>query len=364
MNDKKFISTNVRKSLRKLFGNPNLKIYENQRLEKVSMLVSSILIKGDSRLNQLALTLTGRKKYTSKVKQFKRLVKNKYINFSTYYQPYIKTFLRTISASGLLVFSIDGSQVGQGCMCLMLSVIYQDKAIPVVWKTYKAKKGHLSESAHRALLEQLSKLVPKNCRVVITGDGEFDGCDWQQDILNQKWDYVVKTGVNSIITEDGWDEFRLGSVCIESGNDFFLENIGFTKKGLATNLLIWYGEGYKKPLYLVTNLDEIHDIKVFYKKRFKIEPFFRDQKSKGFNIHKSGLQHPERLDKLLIGTCLAYLLSIMAGVKARKSVFYDEIAEPNENDLSLFQLGYRFLLHLVSLRQWRTFSWEYDFSLI
>lgn len=102
-------------------------------------------------------------------------------------------------------------------------------------------------------------------------------------------------------------------------------------------------------------------VKQLYKKRFKIEPFFRDQKSQGFHIHKSGLSDPKRLARLLVASCLAYILAIMGGAKAAKSSFYDEIARTDGDFLSIFQLGYRFLLLLVDLRQWRAFSWKHDF---
>lgn len=336
--------------------------YELIRLNLLSNLVSSILIQGDSRLNQLALANTDKKQYNSKRQQLKRTIKNDHLNVESYFVPYIKPLLETLSSSGTLVFSIDGSVVGQGCMALMFSVIYKEKAIPVIWKVYKAKKGHLPEFAHRELLKSLSQLVPQSCRIVITGDGEFDGCDWQQDILDLNWDYVLRTGKNAIITEENWDKAKVGNICIEQGTHLFFENIEFTKKKQLTNLFIWHGKGHEKPIYLVTNLDYGKEIKSFYKKRFKIEPFFRDQKSKGFNIHKSGLSHPKRLERLLMATCLAYILCIMASAKAYKSVFYIEIALQYENALSLFQLGYRFMLHLVDIRQWRTFSWKHDFQ--
>jgi len=322
-------------------GKKDLRHYEDLRLNVLSSMVSSVLITGRSELNQMALGNPERKQYSSKVKQYKRLVQNKHIDCKTYYEPYIRPLLLTLSLKGLLVFSIDGSVVGQGCMCLMFSVIHKGKAIPVVWKVYKAKKGHLAESTHQDLLKSLSKLVPATCRVVITGDGEFDGCDWQQDILNQGWDYVLRTGKNIQITEDNWDIFRLGSICILAGSELFLEQIGFTKKDFPANIFVWYGIAYKEPLFLVTNLDYGQEIKQFYNQRFKIEPFF---------------------EKLLIATCLAYILAIMCGVKALKSKLRKEIDRTDGEFLSLFQLGYRFMMHLVDLRQWRTFSWQHDFT--
>jgi len=269
--------------------------------------------------------------------------------------------LLNLSQSGELVFSIDGSVVGKGCMCLMFSVIYKGKAIPVVWRVYEAKKGHLPEQAHRDVLKDLAAIVPNDCRVVVVGDGEFDGCDWQADILALGWNWVLKTGKGRTVTSSKGDQFKLGILKTVKGEEIYIEALEFTSKKWRTNLLIWHGKEHKDPVYLLTNLDFAPEIKRFYKKRFKIEPFFRDQKSKGFHVHKSGLKDPQRLQRLLIATCLAYVLAIMAAAKASKSIFYNQITRTDGQFLSLFQLGYRFILLLIDLRQWRAFCWKKDF---
>lgn len=365
MNDKKFIKTKVQKTLKKIFGKSYLSHYELVRLNILSNLVSCILVTGESKLHEVASGNPERKKFSSKVKQYKRFVQNRHVDCKTYYLPYMKELLAVIGKSGNLVFAIDGSQVGNGCMCLMFSVLYRGRAIPVVWEVYKAKKGHLSEIAHCTLLGRLSELVSASCpscRVVIVGDGEFDGCKWQEDILAQGWDYVLRTSKSVEIECEEGEVFKPTSICLEKGEELFFEGIGFTAKRLSANLLIWHGKEYEDPLILVTNLYYVGDIKQFYKKRFLIETFFRDQKSKGFNIHKSGLSCPERLSRLLIATCMAYVLCIMSGLKALKSRFYDEITRTDGDFLSLFQLGRRFIEFLVDIRQWRAFSWRKDFE--
>lgn len=356
MNDKNFIRAKVRKTLKKLFNRAYLGSYELQRLNVLSSMVSSILISGRTELSKMALSNPERIKLSSRVKQFKRLLMNENVDAKTYFIPYIQPLLENLSGSGELVFSIDGSAVGSGCMCLMFSVIYKGKAIPVVWKVYRRKKGHLPEEEHQKLLDELANLVPQNCRVIITGDGEFDGCSWQSDILEQGWSYVLRTGKNVKITEEHGDVFKPGFIKLNPGEQLFFENIGFTKKDFEANLFIWHGKGHKEPLILITNLDFDMEIKRFYKKRFKIEPFFRDLKSQGFHINRSGLRNPERLHRLLFAACLAYILCIMSSTKACKSDFYDEIARTDGEWLSLFQVGRRFLLLLVDLRQWRAFS--------
>ena len=63
---------------------------------------------------------------------------------------------------------------------------------------------------------------------------------------------------------------------------------------------MWWGKGYKEPIYLLTNIELAREAMHWYKKRFLIETLFSDQKSRGFDIHKSHLSDPERLKLLLI----------------------------------------------------------------
>lgn len=341
-----------------MFGKKHLEGHALQRMNVLSSMVSSILIRGRSELRQMALGNGERKQFASKIRQYKRLLMNERLDYKEYYLPYIEPILECLSKEGKLIFSIDGSVVGKGCMCLMFSVIYQGKAIPVVWRVYKAKKGHLPEQAHR---DVLVGVVPDKCRIIIVGDGEFDGIDWQSDILKLGWDYVLKTGKGRQVNTSTGDTFKIGSVKTVKGSECYFEGLEFTAKKWMTNLLIWHGKEHCELVYLLTNLDFAPEIKRFYKKQYKIEPFFRDQKSKGFHIQKSGLSDPKRLQRLLIATCLAYVISIMAASKACKSKFYNEIARTDKRFLSLFQIGLKFIRFLVDMRQWRAFSWKRDF---
>jgi hypothetical protein len=56
----------------------------------------------------------------------------------------------------------------------------------------------------------------------------------------------------------------------------------------------------------------------YYRKRPKKETLFKDFKSKGFNLHKSKMTDPERLNRLIIVCAFAYLWLIGMGV----AIFY------------------------------------------
>jgi hypothetical protein len=50
------------------------------------------------------------------------------------------------------VLVIDGSAVGRGCVALMVHVVYQGRALPVVWSVREGQKGHFPEAMHIALV--------------------------------------------------------------------------------------------------------------------------------------------------------------------------------------------------------------------
>ena len=87
----------------------------------------------------------------------------------------------------------------------------------------------------------------------------------------------------------------------------------------------------------------------YYRRRFRIETFFSDQKSRGFNLHKSHQANTERLKRLLIPACLAYIWMIFLGetVEKDKEVM-KQIHRADRCDLSLFQIGLRYLEYLLN----------------
>ena len=344
--------------MKSMLGKKHLSGNALRRLDVLGTMVSGVLQQSSSRLSDLGRANPDRVDQASKEKQLSRWLQSSYNTYSVHFLPFIVALLGSLSQSGSLVFSIDGSTAGRGCMVLMLSVIYKKRAIPVIWHVVKAKKGHLPEQTHRDLLGQLAQIVPSTCTITIVGDGEYDGCDWQADILGYGWDYVLRSGCGKFIETEAGEQVKFGSMAPSLGREYFmLYDVAFTRRKYGpVNAMIWHGKGYQEPIYLLSNLDYPPLIIQLYKKRFKIETFFSDQKSRGFNLQRSGIGKPERLKKLLIATCLAYIFCIFSGIKCLKSVFYPKVHRKDRCDLSLFSLGKRFIELLVDYRQWRAFK--------
>lgn len=348
MSDNKRRYRAIRDKLTKLYPSPprgNLAIH----LNTLAAMVSGIVGAKSVNLPQIAGKVPDGNKPASREKQYSRWINNQKVDFELFFLPFVEIMLRSLVGETLF-FAVDGSVTGRGCMTLMMSVIFQGRALPVTWIVVKAKKGHLKESYHLELLNSLQAIVPAGKRIVLLGDGEFDGTDLQKDAINYGFDYVCRTGVNISIV---WQEHELscGDVraCTEQGKYIMLPDVLFTKEKYGpVHVICYWRTGCQEPILLVTNIDSAESACVYYSLRFRIETFFSDQKSRGFNLHKSHLRDPDRISRLLIAACLAYIWIIHLGVVAKEGGWVGIIHRTERCDLSLFQLGLRFLEYIMN----------------
>jgi hypothetical protein len=249
-----------------------------------------------------------------------------------------------------LVLVMDGSSVGRGCCALMMHVISKGRALPLTWRVRQCPKGHFPEDLHIALVELVRTLIPEGTKVVFLGDGAFDGITLQKTITEAGWGYACRTSKGNKATwEDAtFDVAELGA-CIKPGRLIALKEVALTREAYGPVLLrCCWAKGHTEPLYVVSNLSSAEEAIEYYTKRFRIETFFSDQKSRGCNIHKSHLTDPQRLSRLLIASCLAYIWVVYLGSLCQKEGWQNIIHRRKRCDLSLFQLGLRLLEHFLN----------------
>jgi Transposase DDE domain len=320
-----------------------------RHLTTLAALMSGIVGSKSTHLPHIATQVPDGAKPESRVKRFARWMQNDHVTEEVYFVPYAEVLLRHLALQ-TLVLLIDGSVVGRGCVALMMHVVYKGRALPLAWQVRQGKKGHFPEDLHIALVKEVHPLVPLGASVVLLGDGEFDGTALQQTLQDAHWAYVVRTGSNITVMWDG-ERFRCETVaaCIKPGTLVELTDVRVTEAAYGPVLLLCcWAKGYKEPLHLITNMASADEACRLYTKRFRIETFFSDQKSRGFHLHKSHLSDPTRLARLLIAACLAYIWIVYLGALCEQDGWISIIHRGDRCDLSLFQLGLRLLEHLLN----------------
>lgn len=320
-------------------------------LNTLAALVSGIVQSRRTNLPQIAARAPDGRLVESRIKRFSRWLGNERLDWETYFLPYVTLVLEGLArSSGRLFLVMDASAVGRGCATLVLNVLYHRRALPLVWLVAPGSKGQFSDRCHLWLIDQLQPFLPQGVKVVFLGDGEFDGVDLQQHLTDLGWQYVCRTAKNTIFWQEG-QSFSLGQQPLRPGQCATYDQVGFSLQGYGpVQLIARWDKGYRQPLYLVTNVGHTRHACAWYRKRFRIETFFADQKSRGFHLHQSHLAHPERLARLMIAACLAYLWIVLLGATALVEGWGGLIHRSNRCDWSLFQLGlnlYDFFLNEV-----------------
>jgi len=319
-----------------------------RHLHTLAALISGIVGSRSSNLPAVAGKVPDRAKKESRVKKFSRWIKNERIDVGIYFLPYADALLESLAVHHTLLLVMDSSEVGRKCLALMVSVIYKKRALPIAWIVIKGNQGHFPEETHVQLLEQVHEMVLEGSDVIFLGDGEFDGITLQATIDGYGWEYACRTAKNTQLGTGG-ERFSFHEVDVQPGECIGLPNVTFTLQDYGPVLAIaWWKAQYEAPIYLVTNMELVEEACYWYTKRFRIETFFSDQKSRGFNLHKSHISDPARLSRLMIAACLAYIWIIYLGVIAKRDDWIKIIHRTDRCDLSLFQLGFNLLEHFLN----------------
>jgi Transposase DDE domain len=320
-----------------------------RHLTTLAALISGMVGSKSTQLPHIATKVPDGTKPESRVKRFSRWCANAHILEEMYFLPYADVLLRH-RALQTVVLVLDGSGVGRGCSALMLHVIYKSRALPLAWRVRQAPKGHFPEDLHIAVVALIREMIPEGATVVFLGDGECDGTALQATLHEAGWSYVCRTARSTTAPWDG-TPFRLDTlgVCLKPGRLIALKNVHVTREAYGPIMVLWcWAKGYQEPLYLVSNMATAEEACRLYEKRFRVETFFADQKSRRFHIHKSHMSDVQRLSRLLIAACLAYIWIIYLGSVCEKEQWRPIVHRRKRWDLSLFQLGIRLLAHLFN----------------
>jgi hypothetical protein len=320
-----------------------------QHLTVLAAFISGIVGSKSSQLPSIATKIADRSKPESRVKRLSRWLDNEHIKEEVYFLPYAQMLLQCLALE-TLVLVMDGSGIGRGCCALMIHVVYHGRALPLAWVVRQCPKGHAPEALHIELVELVSELIPEGTQVVFLGDGEFDGTALQDTMNDVGWFYACRTAKSTVATwEDVTFHLDLLGSSIKPGMLIELKAVQFTRDAYGpVMVLCCWAKGEVEPLYLVSNMSLSEKAIKYYQKRFRIETFFSDHKSRGFHIQKSHIEDPQRLSRLLIATCLSYIWIVYLGSQCQTGGWQDIIHRKSRCDLSLFQLGLRLLDHFMN----------------
>jgi hypothetical protein len=232
--------------------------------------------------------------------------------------PMIKYWLKQHFKRGhQLRVVIDRTQ-WQHHILLMVSVVYQKRAIPVYWQVLD-KQGHSSLAEQKAVLRPVLKIVHPY-QAVVLGDREFHSVALADWLRQQPAKFVLRLPKSTMVKQFPDSEFerldelpQFPGIAVYEVQVQVTQQQGFGRFNLVTRWKRVYRQNKANEVwYLLTNLDSLEAALECYAKRFSIEPMFRDFKSGGYNLEDCRLTGQRFLAIVLLIT-IAYTLATNQG---------------------------------------------------
>jgi len=128
-------------------------------------------------------------------------------------------------------------------------------------------------------------------------------------------------------------------------------------------LTIQWGVGEKAPICLISNLTGAQQPHLVYERRFWIETLFGSCKSRGFGLARTHLTIPEQIDRLILAIAIATYMTLGLATHLVLTKQTHRVDRSDRRDLSLFQIGWRWLHRLLALNRLQElkieFSWNF-----
>lgn len=226
---------------------------------------------------------------------------------------------------------------------LVLAVAYRGIAIPVVW-TFLAKKGNSNTDERITLIGRFIKLFGKERIAYLTADREFRGKKWLQYLVHQKINIRVRIPNNTRVSN------KHGNRMLPATRLFSLkvgEVMVLKQRRLVWGIPVYLGAVRSSNEHaIIISTAYTSGLIADYARRWEIETLFGCLKSRGFDMEKTRMRDPERLNKLFALLTIAFCWCYRVG-EWRAEQKPIRILKHQRQAVSLFRYGLDYLNRIL-----------------
>ena len=344
----------------------------NETLVKtLAMMITGMLLGPHVQLFAIAMWVPLLIKLPSIVRRFERFVADDRVDVEKYFEPFVVAMIATLGNETAYLI-IDCTQAGSKCRSLFIGLAYHHTVLPLIWKTLKGKKGHVKGEFQKELLNQIYQRLHHCRRVIVLGDAEFSNEPVINSLKPKNWGFVFRFQSNYQIQlepEGDWASAKeiYEAAGLKAGQVKPWENVHFTEAHKIPNLTmtVHWEEGADEPLCLISNLPASSQPQLIYDKRYWVETLFGNCKSRGFQLARTQMTTPAHIDRLILAIAIATGMALGLGTHLIVINQADQVDRADRRDLSLFQIGWRWLYRLLALNRLHELKiiFRWDFTL-
>ena len=305
-----------------------------------ALMTQALVFSPNCHLATLATTLPVPGQRENLVQRIRRWLANQAVTQCRCYMPLVRRLFAQWSGTEIGLI-LDRTDLEHQWSILTLAVAFRHRALPLAWRVLSF--GATSAETQLNLLKQVQPCLPdaKRVRITLYGDSEFRAVGLQRYCQTQGWHWHLGLKGDILYRQGASDWQALRSITVAKGKRDYLQNVWLTQQHAfgPVNLIADWTSNEEVPRYVV--LDQRADRHAWRRgrKRFWIEPFFRDWKSYGFDLEHSKLLHTQRLTTLLLAMATATLWMVHVGQWVIQSGRRPLLEAHHKHDYSIFRLG-------------------------
>lgn len=345
------------------------KSIDNTYVKTLAMMITGMLLGPHVQLFAIAMCVPLLLKLPSIVRRLERFVADEQVKVEKYFAPFVRAMIISLGNETAYLL-IDCTQAGRKCRTLFIGLAYHSTVLPVVWKTLKGKKGHVKGQFQKELLAQVHRRFQHCRRVIVLGDAEFSNEPVINGLKPKNWGFVFRFQSNYRIQlkKDGPWQSALQiyeAAGLKPGQVKHWQIAAFTESHQIPHLTmtIHWEAGAEEPLCLISNLMPDQQPHLIYEMRYWVETLFGNCKARGFQLARTHMTTPEHIDRLILGIAIATCLALGLGTHLIVINQTDQVDRADRRDLSLFQMGWRWLYRLLALDRLHelkiVFRWDF-----
>jgi hypothetical protein len=341
----------------------------NHVLETLALMVSGLILGRSAPLWEIAVWIPWDIQLTSGVRRFERWLADPHVKVADLFAPFVWAMQAPLSNETVYLI-LACTQVGPRCRTLLASLAYHETVLPLGWQSVAGKKGHVTGEFQKALLTRLHPYLQAYQHVIVLGDAEYCNATVITWVQEQHWDFVFHTGGRNLVRtpdDPAWQPVAeiLATSAVRAGQVRHWAAVCFTQEHRLADLTltIQCGVDEKQPIGLISNLPGSAQPHLVYERRFWIETLFGSCKSRGFGLARTHLTEPEHIDRLILAIALATHMTLGLGTHLVLTQQTHRVDRTDRRDLSLFQIGWRWLHRLLAPNRLQEckmeFSWHF-----
>lgn len=293
---------------------------EESLVKNILWVVESMMRSGSANTSQIALALSQLKQKsfkTSDMEVYRLLSNPKFEVGGLLWRCYVKLIFallkerKKLKKGDKVYLQIDFTSERDNMLILVASVLFSSKAIPIYFsiRNYPKKKGQYDQkSMELAFIRALRHNLSNQYNYIILADRGFGNARFIKICETEGFNYLIRLEPNLKINHKG--QVGIMSTLLKQNGRFEVDILAWNK-----TVILFRNQLKGQVWFIVTNLLDINQQTGInsYAYRFRIEKFFQDLKSSGFNLERTKIKKHTRFKRLFFLCCLAYSLLLLLG---------------------------------------------------